>query len=315
MIFLHNNQFYDLSIDWELETIVTSGATEALASSMLGIIEPGDEAVLIEPLYDSYLPIIQRAGAVPRLVRVEPPNWELPKEDLEKVFSEKTKVLILNNPMNPSAKVFSKDELLFLADLLIKFDAYAICDEVYEHIVFDGCKHIPLMTIPGMRERCIRISSAGKTFSMTGWKVGYSVASSPLIDAMSKAHQFLTFTTPPNLQQAVAFGLSKEQSYFKNLGKEMESKRNRLANGLINIGFNVMDSQGTYFLTADYRNLGIKKNDLEFCMFLTRDVGVAAVPFSAFYQDDDVNHYIRFCFCKQDRLLDIAIERLKQYFC
>ena len=198
---VHNNNFYDLDIDWQTETMVTSGATEALASSLFGLLEPGDEAVMIEPLYDCYLPILRRAGGIPKLVRVEPPYWELPYDALEAAFSEKTKLLVINNPMNPSAKVFSLDELTFIAQLLEKYDAYAICDEVYEHLVYDGREHIPLMTLPGMRDRCVRISSAGKTFSMTGWKVGYSVGQSDLLTAAAKAHQFLTFTTPPNLQK------------------------------------------------------------------------------------------------------------------
>jgi N-succinyldiaminopimelate aminotransferase len=310
----HNNHFYDLDIDWQTETIVTSGATEALSAALFGLIEPGDEAVMIEPLYDSYLPILRRAGGIPKLVRVEPPNWELPYEALEAAFSDKTKLILINTPMNPSAKVFSRDELDFIAKLVIKHDAYAICDEVYEHLVYDGRDHIPLMSLPGMRERCIRISSAGKTFSMTGWKVGYSVGPAPLITAAAKAHQFLTFTTPPNLQRAVAYGLGKDESYFRGLGADMQAKRDRLAQGLADIGFGVMDSQGTYFLTTDFRPLGFNGNDEDFCRHITTEAGVAAVPFSAFYQDGDVNHYARFCYCKQDSLLDAALEKLRAHF-
>jgi len=221
---------------------------------------------------------------------------------------------LINTPMNPSAKVFSRDELDFIAKLVIKHDAYAICDEVYEHLVYDGRDHIPLMSLPGMRERCIRISSAGKTFSMTGWKVGYSVGPAPLITAAAKAHQFLTFTTPPNLQRAVAYGLGKDESYFRGLGADMQAKRDRLAQGLADIGFGVMDSQGTYFLTTDFRPLGFNGNDEDFCRHITTEAGVAAVPFSAFYQDGDVNHYARFCYCKQDSLLDAALEKLRAHF-
>ena len=191
------------------QTIVTSGATEAIAACLFGLIEPGDEVVLIEPLYDCYLPIVRRAGAIPKLVRIAPPDWELPYEELEAAFSEKTKLILLNTPTNPAAKVYTIKELEFIAGLVKKHDAYAICDEVYEHLVYDGRQHVPLITLPGMAERCIRISSAGKTFSMTGWKVGYSVGAAKLINAVSKAHQFLTFATPPNLQKAVAFGLKK----------------------------------------------------------------------------------------------------------
>ena len=310
----HNKYYYDLDIDWQTETMVTCGATEAIAASLFGLIEPGDEAVMIEPLYDSYLPMLERAGGVPKLVRVEPPKWELPYRELEKAFSSNTKLLILNTPMNPSAKVFSREELEFIASLLEKYDAYAICDEVYEHLVYDGNTHIPLMTLPGMRDRCIRISSAGKTFSMTGWKVGYSVGPPALITAVARAHQFMTFTTAPNLQKAVAYGLGKDEDYFRGLGSEMQARRDRLAGGLEEMGFEVLDGQGTYFLTADYRPFDFTGNDVDFCKYLTVEAGVAAVPFSAFYQNSDLNGYVRFCYCKQDEVLDSALEKLKVHF-
>jgi aspartate/methionine/tyrosine aminotransferase len=313
----HSKIFYDIDLDWESQTIVTSGATEAIAACLFGLIEPGDEVVLIEPLYDCYLPIVRRAGAIPKLVRIAPPDWDLPYEELEAAFSEKTKLILLNTPTNPAAKVYTIEELEFIAGLIKKHDAYAICDEVYEHLVYDGRQHVPLITLPGMAERCIRISSAGKTFSMTGWKVGYSVGAAKLINAVSKAHQFLTFATPPNLQKAVAFGLKKDMDYFKGLRGEMESKRDRLSKGLASIGFEVMDSQGTYFLAADFRPLGFDCDDVKFCKDLTKDSGVAAVPFSAFYQagtDSGVNHFLRFCYCKQDHIIDTALERLSDYF-
>ena len=310
----HNNYFYDLDVDWETETIITSGATEALASSIFGLIEPGDEAILLEPLYDSYLPILERAGGIPKLVRVEPPDWKLKFEKLEQSFSDNTKLVILNNPMNPSGKVFSHDELEFLASLIKKYDAYAVCDEVYEHLIYDGITHTPLMSFPGMRERCIRISSAGKTFSMTGWKVGYSVASPKVLDAVAKAHQFLTFTTPPNLQLATAYGLNKGEEYFKELSREMELRRNLVVQGLRSLGFKTTKSQGTYFLTVDYSALNSNLDDLEFCKYLTKEVGVAAVPFSAFYKDGGGKNHIRFCYCKKEHLLVEAMDRLTNHF-
>lgn len=313
----HNKRFYDLDIDWRSEVMVTSGATEALAACIFGLIEPGDEAVLIEPLYDSYLPILRRAGAVPKLVRIEPPDWTLPREELAKAFSDKTKLILFNTPMNPSAKVFTRDELTFIAGLMQKHDAYAICDEVYEHIVYTGHQHTPLMTFPGMRERCLRIGSAGKTFGMTGWKVGYTTGSPKLIDAAGKAHQFLTFTTPPNLQKAVAQGLRSDDAYFAGIGSTLQGKRDRLAKGLKRIGFEVMESQGTYFLTADFRPLGFNDDDAAFCKHITTEARVAAVPFSAFYQQgpaSGVDHFARFCYCKQDSVLDEAVERLAKHF-
>ncbi|MEE2761311.1 MAG: aminotransferase [Pseudomonadota bacterium] len=317
----HNKRFYDLDVDWQAQVMVTSGATEAIAACLFGLIEPGDEVVAIEPTYDCYLPILRRAGATPRLVRVEPPDWALPLAALESVFSEKTKLIMINSPMNPASKVFRKAELTAIAGLMEKYDAYAICDEVYEHMVYDGHRHIPLMTLPGMAERTLRIGSAGKTFSMTGWKVGYTTGPANLIQAAAKAHQFLTFTTPPNLQAAVAYGLGKDNKYFENLSKEMENKRNRLANGLAAIGFEIMPSEGTYFLTADFRAIakrtGFNGDDTEFCKHITTEAGVTAVPFSAFYQggaETSINHFIRFCYCKQDSLLDAAVEKLGVFF-
>lgn len=312
----HNKRFYDLDVDWQTETMVTSGATEALASCLFGLIEPGDEVVLIEPLYDCYLPIIRRAGGIPRLVRVEPPRWELPYEALAAAFSEKTKLILLNSPMNPAAKVFSRDELGFIADLVKKHDAYAVCDEVYEHIVFDGLTHHPLMTLPGMRERCVRIGSAGKTFSLTGWKVGYVTACPALLQPISKCHQFLVFTTAPNLQRAVAFGLMQDDSYFTGLATSMQAKRDRFSEGLRRIGFAVQPCQGTYFVNAGFAPLGFAGDDAEFCRHIIEEAGVAAIPVSAFYQDQEsaVRTTARFCFSKQDAVLDEALDRLARHF-
>jgi N-succinyldiaminopimelate aminotransferase len=313
----HSKSFYDIDLDWETQTLVTSGATESIAACLFGLVEPGDEVVMIEPLYDCYLPIVRRAGGIPKLVRISPPGWKLPYAELEAAFSDKTKLILLNTPTNPAAKVYTKEELEFIAGLMKKYDTYAICDEVYEHLTYDGRPHIPLMTLPGMGGRCIRISSAGKTFSMTGWKVGYSVGAPKLIEAAAKAHQFLTFTTPPNLQKAVAYGLSKDAEYFKSLGADMQAKRDRFGEGLRKIGFDVMDSQGTYFLTVDYRPLGYKGNDVDFCKHLTTEAGVAAVPFSPFYRDgtaSGVDHFARFCYCKKNSLLDEALERLGKHF-
>jgi N-succinyldiaminopimelate aminotransferase len=315
----HNRRFYGLDIDWAAETLVTSGATEALAACLFGLIEPGDEVVLIEPLYDSYLPIVRRAGGVPKLVRIEPPDWTLPRTALEAAFSDRTKLILLNSPQNPAAKVYDRDELTFIADLVKRHDAYAVCDEVYEHLTFDGRVHIPMMTLPGMRDRCIRIGSAGKTFSLTGWKVGYLTGDAALLATVAKTHQFLTFTTPPNLQRAAAFGLTKEDAYFQELAAGLQRSRDRMAAGLTEIGFDVVDCAGTYFITADFRPLigrmqGFNGDDVEFCRRLTVEGGVTAVPVSAFYQDDPPEHFIRFSFCKEDATLDEAIQRMKEYF-
>jgi len=310
----HAKRFYDMDVDWQTETMVTSGATEALAASLFGLIEPGDEVVLIEPLYDSYLPIIQRAGGIPRLVRVEPPHWTLPRKELAAAFSPKTKLLLLNNPQNPTGKVFDEDELAFIADLVCGFDAYAVCDEVYEHLVFDGLKHHPLMCQPGMRDRCVRIGSAGKTFSLTGWKVGYVTAPAELMAPVAKAHQFLTFTTPPNLQRATAYGLQKDDSYYNGLSSKLQAKRDLMKAGLERIGFTAMDCNGTYFLNADFSPLGFSGSDEDFCRMITLEAGVTAVPVSAFYSGPGIDTVARFCFCKEDEVLEEALARLEKHF-
>jgi N-succinyldiaminopimelate aminotransferase len=309
-----NKRFYDIDVDWQSEVMVTSGATEALADCLLGLINPGDEVVMIEPLYDCYLPMVQRAGGIAKLVRIEPPEWKLPRAELEAAFSDKTKLILLNTPHNPAGKVFDGDELAFIANLVKKHDTYAICDEVYEHLLFDGRRHISLMTLPGMHERCLRIGSAGKTFSVTGWKIGYITAAAGLMSAIAKAHQFNTFTTPPGTQLAAAYGLGKDDSYFNGLAAELQARRDQLSNGLQKIGFKTMESEGTYFLTVDFRPLGFNGNDVDFCRHITIEAGVTAVPVSAFYQEADVDHFARFCFCKGEELLDEAIGRLSRYF-
>jgi N-succinyldiaminopimelate aminotransferase len=305
-----NARFYGLEVDWESEVIVTSGATEALAACLMALLNPGDEVVLLEPLYDTYLPVVRILGAVPRLVRLSPPGWELPRTELAAAFGPRTKALLLNTPMNPAGKVFTRAELELLAGLLAQHDAYAICDEVYEHIVFDGWRHIPLMALPGMRERCLRIGSAGKTFSLTGWKVGYVTAPRALATVVAKAHQNLTFTTPPNLQRAVAVGLGKEDAYFAGLAADLQAKRDRLAAGLARVGFAVLPARGSYFITADFSDFGFNGNDAAFCRALTEQAKVTAIPVSAFYEGEAPGRFIRFAFCKQPEVLDTAIERL-----
>ncbi|HZH25580.1 MAG TPA: aminotransferase [Azospirillaceae bacterium] len=310
----HARRFYGLDVDWQGEVMVTSGATEALAACLFGLIEPGDEVVLFEPLYDSYVPIIRRAGGIPKFVTLRPPSWGFTEADLAAVFSARTKLVLLNNPLNPAAKVFSRDELELLARFVRDFDCYAVCDEVYEHLVFDGRPHIPLMALPGMRDRCLRIGSAGKTFSLTGWKVGYVTAAATLLQPVAKAHQFLVFTTPPNLQTAVAHGLNMPDAYFSGLAAEMQRRRDRLARGLADIGFGVLPADGTYFVVCDIRPLANGMDDASFCEHITVEAGVAAIPVGAFYVQERVDHCVRFCFAKQDSVLDGAIERLTRHF-
>ena len=203
-----------LALDPMTEVMVTSGGTEALTSAILAVVEPGDEVVVFQPVYDSYLPIIRQAGGIPRLVRLEPPHWRLTEEMLRGVFNHKTKAVLFNNPLNPAAVVYPREDLELLARFCQQFDTIAICDEVWEHVIFDGREHIPLITIPGMRDRTIKVGSAGKIFSLTGWKIGFVCAAPPLLRVAAKVHQFLTFTTAPNLQVAVAYGLGKPADYF-----------------------------------------------------------------------------------------------------
>lgn len=309
-----NKRFYGIEVDPDTEVVVTSGATEAITACLMAVLNPGDEVVLIEPLYDTYLPVVRLLGAIPKLVRLSPPKWELPREELAAAFGPKTKAILLNSPMNPASKVFSLDELQFIADLVIKHDAYAVCDEVYEHLVFDGLKHIPLMTLPGMRERCLRVGSAGKTFSLTGWKIGYITAPRALAGVATKAHQNLTFTSAPNLQRAVAVGLGKDDAYFEGLAQDLQEKRDLLAEGLARIGFDVLPVQGSYFITTDVRPLGWNDDDVAFCRHITEHAKVTAIPVTAFYEGEAPNHYVRFAFCKRKEVLQAALDRLAAHF-
>lgn len=309
----HDRRFYGLDVT-AANVLVTSGATEALASAFFALLAPGDEAIVIDPSYDSYRPIIRAAGATVRALRLQPPHWSFTAADLEAVFNERTKLIVLNTPMNPVGKVFTDEELALIADFCRRFDVYAVCDEVYEHLLFDGRVHKPLMTLPGMFERSVRIGSAGKTFSLTGWKVGYITGPEALIGILSKAHQFLTFTTPPNLQHGVAHGLLKDGSYFTGLAADMQARRDRLAAGLTAVGFRLLPCDGTYFLIADYSAFAPGMSADAFCEFLTREAGVAAIPVSAFYEDPPADPLIRFCFCKSDATLDEACARLARYF-
>jgi aspartate/methionine/tyrosine aminotransferase len=308
-----NRRFYGLAVDPASEVLVTSGATEALTNCFLGLLNPGDEAIVFEPVYDSYAPMIRLAGATPVPVRLEPPDFRIPQEALARAFGPRTKLIVVNSPMNPCGKVFNAAELGLIAALCVRHDAYAICDEVYEHLVFDGARHQPLMGLPGMAERTARIGSAGKTFALTGWKVGYVTAPAPLLDVIAKAHQFVTFTTAPALQAAVAVGLGLPDSYFGELAGSLQAKRDRLARDLTEAGFSVLSCAGTYFVTAGYERLPFEDAPEALCKRLTREAKVAAIPLDTFYTDGRERRYLRFCFCKSEAVLDEAAQRLKTY--
>lgn len=310
----HDLKFYGIDADWRDNILVTSGATEALAASLLGLLNPGDEVVLIEPAYDSYLPIVRLAGATPKFLRLEGPDWAVTEAALAAVFSARTKLIVINTPMNPIGKILTRGELELIAGFLKRFDAYAVCDEVYEHMIFDEHRHVPLMTLPGMWERSLRIGSAGKSFSLTGWKVGYITGPAALLSAIGKVHQFLTFTVPGNLQQAVAYALGRDAGYYDDFRAVLQKKRDLLSAGLEKAGFRVLSSQGTYFVIADYAGFGFKGTELDFCETLTREAGVAAIPLSSFYADGRSQSLVRFCFCKREEVLVEACNRLAAYF-
>ncbi|KLN60436.1 aminotransferase [Kiloniella spongiae] len=307
----HDKRFYGINLDWKTEVMVTSGATEALADCLFGLIEPGDEVVVLEPSYDCYIPLIKRAGGIPVIVPMSAPDWKLPIEELDEALTHETKLIIINSPMNPTGKAFHWDELEALAELCLRYDIYAVCDEVYEHLIFDGRKHYPLITLPGMRDRTVRIGSAGKSFALTGWKVGYVCGAPDVLTPIIKAHQFTTFTTPPNLQKAVAAGLSKDQSYFDNLTKDLETKRDYLAKALSDIGFDVLPCDGTYFVTVDIRGVH-NGRDEEFCRYITTEAKVAAIPVSVFYDIEGPSNLVRFCFSKRMEVLEEAMKRLEK---
>lgn len=306
----HYRHWQGLVLDPDTEVMVTSGATEALAGSLMALIEPGDEVVLFQPLYDAYLPLVRRAGGVPRFVRLKPPHWHFDEDALAAAFTPKTRVVLFNNPLNPAGVVFPRAQLELLARFCEKFDAIAVCDEVWEHVVFDGRRHVPLIALPGMRERCVKIGSAGKIFSLTGWKVGFVCAAPPILRVLAKAHQFITFTTPPNLQVAVAYGLGLPDAYFETMRRDFQKSRDRFADGLRGLGFPVLDCQGSYFLNVDLQPLGLNEDDETFCRRLVAEHKVAAIPVSAFYAVEPVRSVIRFCFAKRDATLDGALERL-----
>ena len=300
----------DLAIDRDREVIVTSGATEALAASILGLVRPGDEAIIVQPAYDAYAPLVRQAGGKPKFIRTGPPEWTITREALEGVITDKTAFIILNSPHNPTATMLSEAELSLLADICKTHDLIAICDEVWEHLTFDDRHHKSLMVIDGMHERTVKIGSAGKIFSLTGWKVGWVIAPSPLANVIAKAHQFLTFTTPPNLQAGVAFGLGKDDSYFADMRVEFQRSRDRLSTALNQSGFSLLPCAATYFLSVDLNGSGIALEDQEFAIRLVEEAGVAVIPISPFYETDPVTNIVRLCFAKSDDVLDQAAERL-----
>ncbi len=289
---------------------ITSGATEALAAAILAWVRPGDEVILFEPAYDAYRPLIERAGGVAKAVRLEAPTWRLNEAAIEAAVTPRTRMVVFNNPHNPTARAFDADEVAALASVCIRHDLIAISDEVWEHVIFDGRRHRSLLGEPGMEMRTIKIGSAGKMFGMTGWKIGFVCGAAVLIDPVAKAHQFLTFATPPNLQSAVAVGLGWGEAAFQVMRNDLQKSRDRLADGLKGQGLVLTPSEGTYFLGIDLAASGIATGDEAFCHQIVAGFGVAAIPMSAFVTGQGGGSIIRLCFAKADAVLDSAVERL-----
>ena len=306
-------RFYDLDIDPEAEVTVTSGATEGLCSAFLALLEAGDEVILLEPTYDAYPPLAALVRARVRRVPLRGAGFELPVDELAGAFGPATRAIVINSPMNPCCKVFTREELETIGGLCAEHDVLAIGDEVYEHLVYDGARHVPLLDIPTLRDRSLVISSTAKTFSMTGWKVGYVVASPRLTSAVRMSHQFITFCGQRFLQEAMAHALDLSDAYYGDLLQDYTRKRDLLSGSLRELGFDVHPAPGTYYALADISPLGFE-DDLAFCRMLPEQAGVAAIPCSLFWEGRHTGrHLVRFCFCKRDATLEEAVARLETW--
>src|SRR5215210_2344394 len=307
----HQQRFYGLAVDPATEVVVTTGATEAIAAALLGLVDPGEEVVALEPFYDSYAACIAMAGGRRVPVTLRAPEFRLDVDRLRDAVTDRTRLILLNTPHNPTGTVLTRQEVESVAALAVERDLIVVTDEVYEHMTYDE-QHIPIAGLPGMRERTLTISSAGKTFSFTGWKVGWAVGPRALVRAVLTAKQFLTFVSGAPFQPAVAAGLALPDSYFDDLRASLRSKRDRLCAGLREVGFDVFVPAGTYFVTADVRPLGYS-DSVEFCRDLPQRCGVVAIPHQVFYDDVAAGKpLVRFAFCKKDDVLDDAIERLQK---
>jgi aspartate/methionine/tyrosine aminotransferase len=302
------------AVDPDAEVTVASGATELLHDALLAVVQPGDEVIVLEPTYDAYVPDIVMAGGTPRVVRLRPPRWRWDREELAAAFNSRTRAVILNTPHNPTGKVFARAELEELAAHCRRHDVVLISDEVYSEITFDGARHLPVALLPGMRERTVTIDSMGKTFSVTGWKVGWAIAPPALTRALRAVHQFVTFTNSVPFQEALADVLDQAdaQGYFDELRAAYAGRRDRLAAALQGAGLPTLPVEGAYFLLADASAFGFA-DDVAFCKHLCTEVGVAAIPPSAFYANPkDAPLLARFCFAKRDETIDAAADRLRR---
>ncbi len=286
-----------LTLDPDTQILITSGATEAICATIFSLITPGDEVVVFEPMYDAYVPLIRRAGGIPRIVQLNPPHWQFSDDDLKAVFNERTKLVLITTPNNPTTHCFTSEQLALLGEYCERFDAYVMSDEVWEEVVFDR-SHVSVLHIPSLARRSIKIGSAGKIFSLTGWKVGFVVAEKALIDSVSRAHQFIAFSTPPALQHAVAFGLDLPQARFDAALSELKDQRDYLTERLTEGGFKLLPAEGTYFLNIDLRASGITGSGLDFAFDLVRNHGLATIPLQAFCETGRDLPVLRLCFAK-----------------
>ena len=297
---------YGVEFDPEREVTVCCGATEGMVASLLAVIDPGDEIVLFEPFYENYGPDSQLCGAIPRYVKLTAPDWTFDPDELRAAFTPRTKAIILNSPNNPTGKVFSRQELEFIAGLCQEFDVLAITDEIYEHILYDGATHIPIMSLPGMRERSILVNSMSKTYSVTGWRVGWVLAPPDLSDSIRKVHDFLTVGAAAPLQQAGVFALSLPDDYYRHLSTEYAARRDHLVQSLQSVGFKCFPPRGAYYVMSDVSAFGFA-DDTAFVRHLITDLGIAAVPGSSFYSPGGGGgQQVRFCFCKKYETLEMA---------
>lgn len=306
----HQRRFYDLDVDADSEVLVTTGATEAIAAALLALVEPGDEVIALEPYYDSYSACIAMAGGIRVPVTLRAPDFRLDVDALRAAVTTRTTLMLINTPHNPTGTVLTHDELRAVAEIACEHDLIVVTDEVYEHLTFSGVTHHPLAAFDGMRDRTLTISSGGKTFSFTGWKVGWAVGRPDLVRAVMMAKQFLTFTSGAPLQPAIAVALALDDAYYTTLRTTLEAKRDRLCTGLQALGFEVFIPQGTYFVTTDISPLGYD-DGVDFCLALPRRAGVVAIPMQVFYDDKKAGKpLVRWAFCKRDEVLDAALERL-----
>ncbi|MGH9582629.1 MAG: pyridoxal phosphate-dependent aminotransferase, partial [Bryobacteraceae bacterium] len=305
-------RFYGISIDPEREVTVCCGSTEGMIATLLALIDPGDEAIVFEPFYENYWPDSQLSGAVCRYVTLHPPKWTFDPDELRAAFTKRTRAIILNTPNNPSGRVFSEKEIALIGRLCEEHDALLITDEIYEHIIFDGERHVPPIAIDGLRERCVLVNSLSKTFSVTGWRAGWVIAPSELTASIRKVHDFLTVGAATPLQMAGVTALRLPDSYFAELARSYASKRDLLAGILTNAGFRCFFPKGAYYIMCDISQFGFP-DDVAFCRHLVEDIGVAAVPGSSFFFDPaHGSHLVRFCFAKKRETLEAAAERLQR---